>query len=523
MNEPYILKDFEPKKVFYFFEEISKIPRGSGNTKEISDYLVNFAKNRNLEFYQDDFNNVIIYKDEIGNHECLDNENNKFSIGDKNNKFPIILQGHIDMVCEKSPKSSKNMEIEGIDLEIDGDFISAKETTLGADNGIAVAMILAILDNDNLYHPPIEAVFTSDEEIGLIGADNLDMSKLNGKSLINLDSEEEGIMVVSCAGGNRLDIEIPIEILEYSEELINESKDNYLINISIEDLKGGHSGIEIDKGLANSNKLLGELLKDFSDNGIDIRLIDIFGGKLDNAIANNSSCSILSQDIDKIKNIVKRFEVKVNDEFKAIEDNIKINIDFNEFLKELSEVGSLKVESSKLDVLSEESTNNIIDFLNCVPNGVCKMSEDIEDLVETSLNLGIINLDEDNFKATLSVRSSIDLEKEKLNNKIISIAQEFRGICKIRGNYPGWEFKKDSKLQRIICEEYEKQYNQAMMVNAIHAGLECGLFVSKINDLDAVSIGPNLFDVHSYNEKMSISSVFRTYNLLIAILERLSN
>lgn len=512
IKSQHILENIEPKNVFYFFEEISKIPHGSGNTKAISDYLVNFAKDKNLEFYQDNFNNVIIYKSGSIIKKDEGNIDSMVFPGpiDEDNIEPIILQGHIDMVCDKTPNSSKNMEIEGIDLEVNGDFISANQTSLGADNGIAIAIILAILNDNNLNHPPIEAVFTSDEEIGLIGASELDMSKLNGKSLINLDSEEEGIMVVSCAGGNRLDIEIPIETVEYYKK-----EGDYLVNISIGGLKGGHSGLEIDKGLANSNKLLGELLKEFCDNNVNFQLIDIFGGKLDNAIPNSSNCTILSQDIDKIQNIAKSFELKVNEEFKCIEDNIQVNIEFKNLLKG-------DKYSSKIAILLEGSTNNIIDFINTVPNGLCKMSEDIDDLVETSLNLGIVTIEDNLFKVTFSIRSSIDLEKEKLNDIIIAIANEFDGTYQIRGDYPGWEFKKNSKLQEIICEEYEKQYNEPMIINAIHAGLECGLFVNKIKDLDAVSIGPNLFDVHSYNEKMSISSVFRTYKLLITILEKLS-
>ena len=271
------------------------------------------------------FDNVIIYKSENISNENSSNLNNNLNIE------PIILQGHIDMVCEKSLKSSKNMELESIDLEIDGDFITAKETTLGADNGIAVAMMLAILDANDLIHPPIEAVFTSDEEIGLIGANALDMSKLKGKELINLDSEEEGVLVVSCAGGNRVDIEIPVDTLEYSKEDL--SLDYGIIDISIEGLKGGHSGIEVDKGLANANKILGKLLKEFNENDVDFNLIDISGGNLDNAIPNSSFSTILIRDINKIKDIAKEFEIKVNEEFKGIEDKIEVNLDFKEFSK----------------------------------------------------------------------------------------------------------------------------------------------------------------------------------------------
>ncbi len=499
MGNFHVLEDIEPKEVFYFFEEISKIPRGSGNTDKISNYLVDFAKNRNLKFYKDDLNNVIIYKEGTFGFE---------------NKDSLILQGHMDIVCDKKLDSSKNMELEGIDLEINGDYISGIDTSLGGDNGIAIAMILGILDSNNLTHPPIEAVFTSDEEIGLIGANYLDISKLSGKYLINLDSEEEGVMVVSCAGGNRINLEIPINRLEYnnlqnrSYNKINLKGDvgEFLINISISGLKGGHSGIEINKGLANANKLLAKLLKNIKEENISFNIFDIYGGNLDNAIANNSTSTILSPNFDEIKKIAKDFEVKINQEFKDIEDKIKINLDLVEF--------------SKISVLSEESTNNIVDFINELPNGVCKISDDIEDFVESSLNLGIMNLNEDKFNLVFSVRSSFDSRREKINNKLISITNKYGGDFKIIGEYPGWELKEESKLQEIILKEYKKEYSKDVKVNAIHAGLECGIFVNKIPNLDAVSIGPNLFDVHTYNEKLSISSVDRTYKLLLNVLKQ---
>ena len=513
MGNFHVLEDIEPKGVFYFFEEISKIPRGSGNTDKISNYLVDFAKNRNLKFYKDDLNNVIIYKEGTFGFE---------------NKDSLILQGHMDIVCDKKLDSSKNMELEGIDLEINGDYISGIDTSLGGDNGIAIAMILGILDSNNLIHPPIEAVFTSDEEIGLIGANYLDISKLSGKYLINLDSEEEGVMVVSCAGGNRINLEIPINRLEYnnfqnrSYNKINLKGDvgEFLINISISGLKGGHSGIEINKGLANANKLLAKLLKNIKEENISFNIFDIYGGNLDNAIANNSNSTILSPNFDEIKKIAKDFEVKINQEFKDIEDKIKINLDLVEF----SKISVLSEESTnnivEISVLSEESTNNIVDFINELPNGVCKISDDIEDFVESSLNLGIMNLNEDKFNLVFSVRSSFDSRREKINNKLISITNKYCGDFKIIGEYPGWELKEESKLQEIILKEYKKEYSKDMKVNAIHAGLECGIFVNKIPNLDAVSIGPNLFDVHTYNEKLSISSVDRTYKLLLNVLKQ---
>ena len=337
-----ILSDLEPKNVFYFFEEICKIPHGSGNTKEISDYLKNFAIEHSLDYYQDDLNNVIIYK------EASNSLNNDF------NDEPIILQGHMDMVCEKSPESSKNMEIDALDLVVDGDFISADGTSLGADNGIALAMILAILDDNSLDMPSIEAVFTSDEEIGLIGAEGLDLSKLNGKALINLDSELEGYLVVSCAGGNRLDVRIPLDYYDLDDGLIGD--DYSLIEVFIDGLRGGHSGIEINKGLANANKIIAEMLAILNDK-VDIKLINIEGGNADNAIPTEAKCAFLAK-VDEVKDIVEEYGLRVNSEVFDLEEDFSL-----EFMA--SEISKWDVLSS--GVLSDETRDNIIGFLNPIP------------------------------------------------------------------------------------------------------------------------------------------------------------
>lgn len=509
-----ILSDLEPKNVFYFFEEISKIPRCSGNTNEISNYLKNFAIVRGLDFYQDELNNVIIYKysSEI---DIMDNGSCDDFIG----FCPdiIILQGHMDMVCDKCPDCSKNMGLEGLDLDVGEDYLFAKGTTLGGDNGIAIAMILAILDDDSLDIPSIEAVFTSDEETGLIGAKGLDYSKLNGKQLINLDSEEEGVVVVSCAGGNRIDVDLP---MGYDYFSLDDFKDYQLITISIGGLKGGHSGMEIDKGLANANKLMGELLEVLNSD-LDIGVIDIRGGNLDNAIPKESKVTILANLAD-VERISRVFEDKINEEFKGIEDKIYLDILVNDFFDD-DILFSNQRDGVGNKLLSCDSVDKIIKFINNLPNGVCEWSKDVEGLVETSLNLGILGLNESDssFNATISVRSSKDSGMDKVNNRIKLIVDKLGGDLTIKDSYPGWEYKKESKLRDLICREYESIYGKLMNVNIIHAGLECGIFVDNINDLDAVSIGPNLYDVHSYNEKMSISSVFRTYNLLLNVLKGL--
>ena len=511
MLESNIFKNLNSKEVFSFFIEISKIPRGSGNTKEISDYIKSFAIKRNLEYYQDDFNNVIIYKNGTTCYE---------------NKDSLILQCHMDMVCDKKLGSLKNMDLEGIDLAVDGDYLYGEETSLGADNGIAVAMILSVLDDNLLNHPPIEAVFTSDEEIGLIGANNLDMSKLQGKTLINLDSEEEGVMVVSCAGGNRLDIDIPV----LRESFVDFSNSNLkLLNISIKGLKGGHSGLEIDKGLANANKLSALLLKEIKDNiDEDIKLVNLSGGHLDNAIPNFGEFSILSSNPEKVKLISKKFNQEINLDYENIEDNISICVDvvnFNYSSDSCSNLDFNKLGSKdkfNYEYISNESLDKIINFIIEMPDGVQKMSSDINGLVETSLNLGIISLDQNHFNASTAIRSNSKEGKSKLNTSISLIAESYGGKTQIKGDYPGWDYDSNSYISKVISKEFELLYDEPLKLSIIHAGLECGLFVDKICGLDAVSIGPTMLDVHSYNEKVSISSVDRTYKLLLNILEKLS-
>lgn len=516
--------DLDSKKVFLFFEEISKIPHGSGNTKQISDYYKDFAISRNLKYYQDSFNNIIIYK-EMSNNYSNENYNE-----------PIILQAHLDMVCDKHPDSAKNMGLDGLDLEINGDYLKAKNTSLGADDGIACAMILALLDDDSINCPSMEAIFTSDEEIGLIGVNALDFSKIKGKTLINLDSGEEGVVVVSCAGGNRLDLKIPLSF----EEIVKKD-DDVIVEIFISGLKGGHSGLEIDKGLANSNKLIGLLLDELSTN-LNIKLVDISGGQYDNVIPSDSKISILSKlnDFDEIRSILDSSLKKVNEEYGDVEDDIQIDMtvsdeficDSNKFnynnlnnINNINNFNNININNKNsdilLNVLTDESTSKIINFINISPNGICKFSEDVEGLVETSLNLGIIKILENEFVATFAIRSSIAEELSKLNNYLSSLADDFDGSVLIRGSYPSWAYKSDSKIRDTVVSVYNDLYDGDMEITMIHAGLECGIFVNNIPDLDAISIGPSMYDVHSYNEKISISSVDRTYSLILKVLEKL--
>ena len=463
------------EKVFRFFSEISDIPRGSGNTKGIAEYLVKFANERKLEVIRDSCDNVIIKKDGTDGYES---------------KPAVIIQGHTDIVAEKTPDCPLDMEKDGLKLYRDGDYLRAEGTSLGGDDGVAVAYALAILDSSDIPHPPIEALFTSDEETGLIGATGLDASDLNGKLLINVDSDLEGVFTVGCAGGVRVDATLSIS---------RESFEGKVYKLTVGGLLGGHSGMEIDKNRANAIKILGEALSALPE----IRLISFAGGNADNAIPRDAVAYFKTN-----ANVEKAFTdvtATISNEWKASENDIKITLNESE-----SADTPLTAQSSKL----------LLTLVENEPTGVVSMSEDIEGLVETSLNMGIANTDETNFTLSFSLRSSKNDEKAALKEKVEKIASELSASVSARGEYPAWEYKKDSKLRDLLCDVYEKMYKKSPEVLVIHAGLECGIFAGKIEGLDCVSIGPDNFDIHTPAEHLSISSTARVYEY---ILEDLKN
>ena len=467
------LKPEQQKRFFEIFDELCSIPHGSGNTKAISDYCAEFANNNGLFVFQDELNNVVIKKPATKGYESHE---------------PIILQGHLDMVCEKESTCKIDFEKDGLEIYIDGDYITANGTTLGGDDGIAVAMVLSILEDKNLSHPEIEAVFTTDEETGMYGADGLDTNLLNGIRLINIDAENEGVFTVSCAGGARTQINLP---------LITQENDQTAYENAIDGLMGGHSGGEIDKGRINASILLGEILDSFTFNFL---ISEISGGLKDNAIPRSASCVICSN--VNPKQATNRFL----NSFDFGKDNMP-----QVTVKEISCKKSFSKESSLL----------IVYFLNNVPNGIRKMSSDINGLVQTSLNLGILNTTESGLEASFAVRSSVNNERNELINTLKDFADGLGGTVSSHGFYPAWEYKKDSKLRRVMCDTYKTLYNTEAAVEAIHAGLECGLFGEKIKGLDAVSIGPNMCDIHTPDEKLSISSSVRVYEFLCEVLKNL--
>ncbi len=479
-----VLEGKKPEKVFEFFEDIAGIPHGSGNVEQISNYLVDFAKKRELKYRQDDSLNVIIWKDGTEGYEDSDT---------------VIIQGHMDMVAVKTADSNKDMEKEGLDLEVNGDYLSAKNTSLGGDDGIAVAYALAVLDSDDVAHPPIEAIFTVDEEIGLLGAVALDTSDIKGKLMLNLDSEDEGIFTVSCAGGGTATCNLPLH-----KEPINAQ----IIELRLYDFAGGHSGMEIIKGGANANCIMGRILLNVFQN-VGMRLVSINGGEKDNVIAKVSEAAIAvnKEAVEKAKEIIENTFNEVKDEYKTTDPDAKIQTNV--------------IEEQFMDVMSGATTLATIISLVNMPNGIQRMNNEIEGMVQTSLNLGILRTTETNVALSYSVRSSVESEKQFLIEKLRSLTEIFGGTLEMSGEYPGWEYKDDSKIREVAVKAYEELYKEEPVVEAIHAGLECGLFADKIEGLDAISFGPTMKNVHTTDEMLSISSTERTWNLITKILEML--
>lgn len=475
-----VLKGLEPQNVFKFFEEISKIPHGSGNTKQISDYLAEFAKERNLEYFQDKMNNVIIKKEASAGYE---------------NSEPFIIQAHMDMVCEKEADCTKDMSKAGLDLKIEGDFISAIGTTLGADDGIGVAYALAVLDASNLSHPPIEAVFTVDEEVGMYGAFDIDVSLLKGKRMLNIDAGNENTINVSCAGGITSKSTFKIK---------REDFNGTALNIKISGLSGGHSGVMIHKGGANSNSLMGRLLWDIAKNN-DVRLALVEGGFKDNAIPVETNVVLMCENSVACIDAIYEAQKAYKNEYSVTDPDLKISIEECEYVKPLS----------------KDDSEKIIFFLNIAPNGVQTMSSNIEDLVQTSLNFAITSSYDDKIECVISARSSVDSQKKMEADKLAHLTSYLGGSVETWGDYPGWEFKENSAFRDTFSKVFKNKFGSEPKIEAIHAGLECGLFSGRIPGLDAISYEPNMYDVHTPRERLSISSTQRVWELLVELMKEL--
>ncbi len=474
--------NLEPAKVFHYFEEIAAIPHGSGNTKAISDYLVSFARKRELFCVQDDSNNVIIIKEASKGYEDAE---------------PVIIQGHMDMVCEKESGSSIDFEKDGLSLYVDGDFLRAKGTTLGGDDGIAVAYALAILDSNEILHPRLEVVITVDEEIGMLGAMCIDLSMLKGHKMLNIDSDVEGHFLTSCAGGMTVETSLPV---------VYENASGLLCRVTVTGLCGGHSGSEIDKEHANANLMMGRVLKSFADR-MEFGIVSLSGGLKDNAIPRECMALLLIREEDRpiLQEVTDTLNPILAKEYAASDRDIKICTE---------ELG--KKEAS---VLNSVSHTKVIFYLCNVPNGVCHMSRIMPGLVETSLNLGIMELNDRFLRLVSSVRSSVSSRKEELRGRLEFLAEFLGGTISVNGDYPAWEYKEDSPLRDTITDVYRELFDEEPVFEAIHAGLECGVLSEKIPNLDCVSFGPNNFDIHTPMERLSISSTEKIWKFLTAFLK----
>lgn len=475
------LENLQPQAVFKYFDDICSIPHGSGNTKAISDYCVNFAKEHNLSFEQDGWNNIIIRKPAAKGYETHPT---------------VILQGHLDMVCQKTADSDFDFENDPLKLYTDGDFISAENTTLGADNGIAVALVLSILADNALKHPAIEAVFTSDEETGMYGAQGLNTESLKGTYFINLDSEEDDTVTVSCAGGSEFSITLNKETKDYS---------GTPIKITLDGLKGGHSGVEIDKGRVNANILAGRLLNHLK-NKTDFRVISINGGEKTNAITLRNDIELSVKDKDLFITECEQYLSVIKDEISAREPNFKYDI---------------KICENTDTPLSKELTEKIIFLLATAPNGIIEMSAEIDGLVETSLNLGILQTGIKEIKLSFALRSNKSSALAALEEKLIALASVVDCKYETAGHYPPWEYIANNPLLDIYVERFEEFYGTKPKIEAIHAGLECGVFTSKIPNLCCIAVGPQMYDVHTVNERLSISSTEKFTKLILSVLEQL--
>ena len=475
------LAGLEPKAVFHYFEDICAIPHGSYNTKAISDYLVDFAKAHQLRYIQDELNNVILFGDGTPGYE---------------DHAPVIIQGHMDMVCVKDPDCTKDMATEGVDVTHNGEFVYAEGTSLGADDGIAVAFSLALLADKSIPHPPLEVVITVDEETGMEGASGIDLSMLRGRNLLNIDSDEEGIFTVSCAGGVKSTVHLPVQ---------RRAVYGPCVRLTVEGLKGGHSGAEIHKPLANANKVMGEFLGRIQQI-MPVCITKLQGGEKDNAIPSFCQVTMVA---------LGMYIERINDIAEQLQKEIRENYD---------EPGAIvrgdDVDALGGNALTTEDSAKVIALMNALPNGIQAWSQDIDGLVQTSLNMGVATLS-DELQLTFALRSSVNQEKEDLKKKVEEVAAFYGASCTHKGDYPAWEYKKDSDLRDTMVRVYEEMYGKKPGVFAIHAGLECGLLSEKLPGLDCVSLGPQAYDIHTPRERLNIASTQRFWQYLQELMKNM--
>lgn len=478
--------NLEPKKVFDYFEMLSQIPRESGNEKGVSDFLKKFGEEKGYKVVQDDSLNIIM---EVPPTKGMED------------RPKVILQGHMDMVCEKTPECTIDFSKDSIKYEIDGDLIIARETTLGADNGIAVAMTLALLESDEYKHPKIEALFTVNEESGMTGAGNLEKGMVTSKRLLNIDSETEGVGCISCAGAER-------DLLKLKKEFKDLDRDKTIYEVIVNGLKGGHSGQEIQVGLGNAVKILGRSLYSLFQK-VDGDLIEIEGGAKPNAIPRYARAlvAVKDEDIKKVQDVIVELNSEFVTELGKVDPDVRLNFE--------------KSKETCDKAFTDDLKNRIVDLINLLPNGVIAMSKNIPGLVETSVNVGVIENHEDEVHIISNIRSSVSSAKEYIGSVNKIAAKNLGAEVEIITKYPAWEYKEVSPLREVAKEAYKEVSGKEFKLEAIHAGLECGIFVETIGDIDMLSIGPNMKGVHAPGEHLSISSTERVFDFLIKILEKL--
>lgn len=482
----YKINGYKPEKLFHFFEDVCAVPRGSGNEKGISDFLVKFAKDRGLWVYQDDHWNVIIKK--AGSKGAED-------------KPPVMLQGHIDMVCDKRAGVEHDFTKEGIDLVLKDGILSANGTTLGSDNGVAIALMLMVMDDEDIKHPPVECVFTTEEEVGLNGAQALDKSQITARTMINMDSEEEGVATISCAGGLRL---------QMSRKVEREKAEGTLVQIKIEGLLGGHSGTDIDKERQNANILMARMVEHLMKN-TDGKLVTFAGGTKDNAITRECEASLLYADkkeAEKAEELAGTMAETFSEEIVPFEPAFECEISLE--------------DGQEADVLKNEDAKAFVSAIRLAPNGVYRRNIKMDGFVVVSSNMGIVRADENELVIVVSPRSSVASLQEDTKDRFRVLADTFGFEVSYSGEYPGWDYKENSHIRDVFVESYRSLFGKELKLEALHAGLECGLFSEALPGLDAIAVGPTLNNVHTPDENVPLDSFERFYELLKDVLARLA-
>ncbi len=515
-----VLRELEPKNVFGYFDDICSLPHGSGNTRQISDYCVAFAKSHGLWCRQEPCGNVIIKKPASPGSEAADT---------------VMLQGHLDMVAVKTPDCPLDLEREGLlpAISQDGEWVYAQGTSLGGDDGIAIAYALAILADDTLVHPALEAVFTVDEEVGLLGATALDASDLESRILLNMDSEDEGIFLTSCAGGATVECVGPAPRV-WAQGLVYDWQ--------VYGLRGGHSGIEIHLERANANLIFGRFLAQVGQQ-VAFSLADFAGGEKDNAIANGCRATLVVEPslAEAFEAAAEEFAQVIKKEYEEVEPTLSFSLlpryHGEERQKPVSQTATAEREYSatqtasaeqntpdkqKLAVLQEEAKKRLTALLTHLPSGILRRMPSMPEMVQTSLNLGVLRLAENAFSLTYSVRSASATEKAWMIARMADLTELVGGQCRVSGEYPAWEYRPDSRVRSVMLETYRELTGREPVLEGIHAGVECGILAEKLPGIDAISYGPQMHDIHTTRERLNIASVQTNYALTVKVLARLA-